>query len=459
MSIIVGIKRLKFLQKMIINQRIKIGLVSLFLLASFMLSTLSLSAQRLVADDYVNSIGRGMAMSMHRDQFYPNTLDILKSNNFQHVRVRCKMPDVWADNFTNHKQGFDSIVAKVNKVLDADLIPIVAWSNGEILLNAPQSGLDEFVNWWREIAIRMKAIPNNDKISFNLIIECAGSDRMCNDIDIFNNVIQRAVTAIREVDQTRIIIVPDPTKSGGNLNTIDPDIFGDEYMMAEFHSYAAGPKADGGKRNWTTGNAADKQNVHDVFDPAKAWSDNTGIPLYLGAWMPMGNRDDEHGINQELALSFGNFWLSMHEQYKIPWTMNAIQHFIIEEDTYNQTSMVLTKHFPDDGNELNMVDIWNLVTTYGDFVWTNISTPSVSVNNSSLLSTYPNPTSDLINIAINDTEFTNGTVNIYNSNGALLEKIAIESANESIELNGEAGLYLIEVNYNGNIGIMPVIKE
>jgi len=72
---------------------------------------------------------------------------------------------------------------------------------------------------------------------------------------------------------------------------------------------------------------------------------------------------------------------------------------------------------------------------------------------------YPNPTTGKVNISINDVDFTNGIINVYSGNGALIESIEVDNANSTIELDGEAGMYLLEVNYNGNVKTFSVIKK
>ena len=72
---------------------------------------------------------------------------------------------------------------------------------------------------------------------------------------------------------------------------------------------------------------------------------------------------------------------------------------------------------------------------------------------------HPNPTTGLVNISINDDDLTNAIIKIYNRNGALIDETVVENKYSTIELNGEAGLYLIEVNYNGKVETMPIIKR
>ena len=345
------------------------------LLTGIILNPMPILAERLTVEEYVKIMGRGLAMTMRFDDFYPNTLSTLKNDGWDHIRLRCRAADNYADNFTDPVLGFDRIEFSVSKMLDAGLIPIISWTNAAALTQGLDWQIDDFVAWWAEIATRMKNLPNNDNISFNLIIEIAGDHVMGADRALFNEAMQRAITAIRNIDPTRIIIVPSPGKVGYALYDIDPGIFADEYTMAEFHSYAAGPMSTvGNPREWSgTGTLEDKQRLLDQFDEAVAWRGETGIPLYFGAWMPMGNQDDEMGIKDEEAQSFARFFLETCEYYRIPPTLNAHQHFY-DEDYYgeNDGEYILFKSFPlgTTENPLDMQAIYSIATTHANFLWT-----------------------------------------------------------------------------------------
>ena len=72
---------------------------------------------------------------------------------------------------------------------------------------------------------------------------------------------------------------------------------------------------------------------------------------------------------------------------------------------------------------------------------------------------YPNPTTGNVYINISDADFTSGEVRIYNSQGQLLETISINNSDSVFEIANEAGLYLIEVIYNDQIQVIPVMKK
>ncbi len=51
-----------------------------------------------------------------------------------------------------------------------------------------------------------------------------------------------------------------------------------DYIMAEWHFYAAGPQTDNPKKQWTTGTDEEKKLLTDRFDHALAWSNAHHIP-------------------------------------------------------------------------------------------------------------------------------------------------------------------------------------
>ena len=57
------------------------------------------------------------------------------------------------------------------------------------------------------------------------------------------------------------------------------------YLMTEWHFYASGPDKINEKKLWTTGTDAEKKLITDKIQTALAWQ-QTGIPTWVGAWMP-----------------------------------------------------------------------------------------------------------------------------------------------------------------------------
>ena len=88
---------------------------------------------------------------------------------------------------------------------------------------------------------------------------------------------------------------------------------------------------------------------------------------------------------------------------------------------------------------------------------TNISTNVDSQNAITTISIYPNPASDIINIELPIAE---GKLYIYNSNGQLINQIAVNSKNMRLNtLSMETGIYVIKHKYNGNSASEKLIVE
>jgi len=59
---------------------------------------------------------------------------------------------------------------------------------------------------------------------------------------------------------------------------------------------------------------------------------------------------------------------------------------------------------------------------------------------------FPNPTTDILNIAVEDMD--NGTMNIYSANGALVKEVKLNGNHNSINVNGlHSGNYLFKISY------------
>ena len=76
--------------------------------------------------------------------------------------------------------------------------------------------------------------------------------------------------------------------------------------MAEWHFYASGPDKANEKKLWTTGTDAEKKLITDKIQTALAWQQQTGIPTWVGAWMP-GNYNKGNTYSVEEQTVFAGF--------------------------------------------------------------------------------------------------------------------------------------------------------
>ncbi|MCP4520430.1 MAG: T9SS type A sorting domain-containing protein [Cytophagales bacterium] len=74
-----------------------------------------------------------------------------------------------------------------------------------------------------------------------------------------------------------------------------------------------------------------------------------------------------------------------------------------------------------------------------------------------VISIFPNPTSDVVNITIENAN--EGTVRVSTSQGTLVQEETITNGETSFEINGGTGLYLIEVQTAEKTATFKVIKN
>lgn len=91
--------------------------------------------------------------------------------------------------------------------------------------------------------------------------------------------------------------------------------------MAEWHFYASGPSKTNKEKLWTTGTEKEKQIIIDKINLELDWQKKTGIPTWVGAWMP-GNYNDGNDYSVEEQAVFAKFVSSELEKAKIPFAVN-----------------------------------------------------------------------------------------------------------------------------------------
>ena len=109
-----------------------------------------------------------------------------------------------------------------------------------------------------------------------------------------------------------------PVKSFAAQMPIDP---WDYIYMAEWHFYASGPSKTNKEKLWTTGTEKEKQIIIDKINLELDWQKKTGIPTWVGAWMP-GNYNDGNDYSVEEQAVFAKFVSSELEKAKIPFAVN-----------------------------------------------------------------------------------------------------------------------------------------
>jgi len=217
---------------------------------------------------------------------------IFKKRGLGHVRMRVK-DDVLID-----PTLLEEIRHLVDQSIDAGLIPIIAYQAAEFKDDPTNDAtLNHVKTWWQKVAETFKGYSYT--LAYDLIIETTGEVKKYNDR---LNMLYREVTAvIREIDPKRIVIVA-PNKISSpyeldNLEVPEPT----DFMMVEWHFYAAGPKKDNPKKQWTTGTPEEKRLITDKIDYADSWSKAHHIPTWVGAWMANNYND----VNRAATLPDG----------------------------------------------------------------------------------------------------------------------------------------------------------
>ena len=217
---------------------------------------------------------------------------IFKKRGLSHVRMRVK-EDVLMD-----LTLLDEIKHLVDQSIDAGLIPIIAYQAAEFK-DDPTS--DETLNhvkkWWQKVSETFKEYPYS--LAYDLIIETTGEVKKHN--DRLNLLYRKVTDAIRAIDSKRILIIaPNKISSPYELDNLEVPQPTD-FMMVEWHFYAAGPQKDNPKKQWTTGTLEDKRRITDKIDYADNWSKEHKIPTWVGAWMANNYND----VNRTDTLSDG----------------------------------------------------------------------------------------------------------------------------------------------------------
>jgi len=269
------------------------------------------------------SEGRDWARKSHEEGI--NVPQIFKNRGLSHVRIRVK-DDVLSD---------PTLLQEIKDLIDdcfkADLIPIIAYQAKEFKENpTDDSTLNHVVAWWQKITETFKDRPY--KLAYDIVIETTEEVKKHN--DRLNLLYKTAVDKIHQIDPKRICIVAANRISSPfelkNLEIPTPS----DYVMAEWHFYAAGPNKT--QKNpkkydkvWTTGTPEEKKLLTDRFDTALNWQKNN-VPTWVGAWMSNNfNHGNEYSIKEQ--VEFATFVSKELQKRAIPYAVNSDTKFYNRE--------------------------------------------------------------------------------------------------------------------------------
>lgn len=215
----------------------------------------------------------------------------------------------------------------VRDCLDAGLVPVVAYQADAYKLNPCKETLDGAVAWWTAVAERLKDVSH--LLSFDLMIEA--TDQMNKDSAALNAYHEAVCTAIRASNPTRILFISPRLRSdAAYLAELQIPSAHNGYLMAEWHFYAAGPSKTNARKLWTAGTSAEKALIQEKIDLALAWQKKTGIPVWVGAWMPGDYNDDDAYTVQEQVV-FAAYMTGALTKAGIPFAVNSDTHFYDRE--------------------------------------------------------------------------------------------------------------------------------
>lgn len=240
----------------------------------------------------------------------------MKAKGFQTARIRTALP---ADSTL-----FSYLDRCINDCLNNDIIPIIAHNAGIFEANPSAENLQADIQWWDTIAKRYSDYSH--KLLFNINIEW--TDVAGKDSAIVNNYYRQITPVIRSSNPTRILIYsPIKISAPEYLSQMQIPASAGQYVMAEWHFYAAGPTKDPtNKKYWTTGTAEQKKLIYDEVKIAVDWQTQTGIPTWVGAWMA-GNYNDGNDYTAAEQVVFASFMTHVLDSVEIPWAINTIDKF------------------------------------------------------------------------------------------------------------------------------------
>ena len=239
----------------------------------------------------------------------------IKAKGFNHIRLRTNLES--AEEYINLSDNI------VRDCLKHDVIPILAFGGQAMEENPDSTNIANFVQWWRTVAEHYQNYSH--KVAFNLLIEISGELKYLP--DTLNSIYEKTVSAIRETNPTRLIIIaPRMLSNPFYLHELKIPSQANGYLFWEWHFYASGPSKTNEDKLWTTGTPEERKLITDKIDSALAWESRTGLPSWVGAWMPGNyNKANEYTVPEQVV--FASFMVRELEKAKVPWAVNALQHF------------------------------------------------------------------------------------------------------------------------------------
>ena len=265
---------------------------------------------------YQQMLGKGMdvdwcktaaGMSLYRSDVPKD----FKQAGISHVRIRVK------DEAT---AGVLALLERqVSDCLETGLIPIIAYQADELKKDPSDKNLRRVEAWWRTVSEHFQ--DESFLLSFDLIIEV--TDALKNQPERLNEIYERLVSVVRESNPERIVMISPRLRSDATyLRDLTIPSAANGYLMAEWHFYASGPSKENPRKLWTSGTAEEKALIQEKIDLALQGQEETGVPTWVGAWMP-GNYNEGNTYTVDEQVAFASYMTQSLTDAGIPFAINS----------------------------------------------------------------------------------------------------------------------------------------
>lgn len=320
-----------------IKMKKKFAIIILFFMLFSVLPVKSFAAQTPINPwEYAQMLGKGLDVDWSKtkegkDSYNSQAAKDFSEMGIKHVRIRIK------DDMTD--ESFKLLDKQINDCLDNNIVPIIAYQADELKNNPSDKNLNKVVNWWSKVSEHYKDY--SYLLSFDLIIEV--TDALNKEPERLNEIYENIVNEIRKSNPNRILMISPRVRSNpAYLNELKIPTKHNGYLMAEWHFYASGPSKTNKEKLWTTGTDEEKQIIIDKINLALDWQKKTGIPTWVGAWMPGDYNDGDNYSVEEQAI-FAKFVSSELDKVNIPFAVNSDTKFYDRQNNrwYDQMLPVL----------------------------------------------------------------------------------------------------------------------
>ncbi len=274
--------------------------------------------------DYAKLLGKGMDVDWSKTQqgrkyYNKQAVKDFKEAGISHVRIRI------SNKVT--EELLQDLDKQINDCLENGVKPIIAYQADEFKNEPSDKNIQKVVEWWKIVAERYKNYSH--LLAFDLLIE--STDALNKQPEKLNEIYEKIVTEIRNTNKTRIIMISPTLRSDADyLKDLKIPSQHNGYLMAEWHFYASGPSKTNERKLWTTGNEKEKKLINDKINTALAWQKETGIPTWVGAWMP-GNYNDGNDYSIKEQIEFAKYMTEQLYKAGIPFAVNSDTKFYNRE--------------------------------------------------------------------------------------------------------------------------------